>query len=93
VTGGAGFVGSHLCDALIARGEHVTCLDNLSSGSMTNLERVIDHPAFCFLEQDVAEDIAVDGPVDLVVHLASPASPADYLAHPLETLAAGSEGT
>jgi dTDP-glucose 4,6-dehydratase len=93
VTGGAGFLGSHLCDALIARGDEVVCLDNLSTGRLANIDHLIDHPRFLFAQCDVSEGVSVDGKVDAVAHLASPASPPDYLRMPLETLAVGSKGT
>lgn len=93
VTGGAGFVGSHLCDALIARGDPVICLDNLATGRVENIEHLTDHPLFRFSECDVSVTVDVDGPVDAVVHLASAASPPDYQRLPLETLAVGSRGT
>ena len=93
VTGGAGFVGSHLCDALIARGDPVICLDNLATGRVENIEHLIDHPLFRFSECDVSVTVDVDGPVDAVIHLASAASPPDYQRLPLETLAVGSRGT
>jgi dTDP-glucose 4,6-dehydratase len=93
VTGGAGFLGSHLCDALVSRGDSVVCLDNMSTGRLDNIEHLLGHPAFQFAEADVSAGIEVAGPVDAVAHLASPASPPDYLLRPLETLAVGSEGT
>jgi dTDP-glucose 4,6-dehydratase len=93
VAGGAGFLGSHLCDALLARGDEVVALDNLSTGAVANLADARTHADFTFLELDVAADADVDGPVHAVVNLASPASPPIYLALPLETLAVGSEGT
>lgn len=93
VTGGAGFVGSHLCDALITRGDPVICLDNLATGRVENIEHLIDHPLFRFSECDVSVTVDVDGPVDAVIHLASAASPPDYQRLPLETLAVGSRGT
>jgi len=93
VAGGAGFLGSHLCDALVGRGDQVVCLDNLSTGRIDNIEHLIGVPGFEFHECDVATGIEVNGPVDAVAHLASPASPPDYLRLPLETLAAGSRGT
>jgi dTDP-glucose 4,6-dehydratase len=92
VTGGAGFVGSHLCDRLLAEGHHVVCLDNLDTGSLQNIEH-IDSPAFEFQNIDVTERIEVAGRVDFVFHLASPASPIDYLRLPLHTLKVGSYGT
>jgi len=93
ITGGAGFLGSHLCEALIDRGDAVVCVDRLSTGRLANLTHLLDHPAFEFIMSDVAERIEVAGAVDAVAHLASPASPPDYLMLPLETLAVGSQGT
>jgi dTDP-glucose 4,6-dehydratase len=93
VTGGAGFVGSHLCDALLDRGDEVVAVDNLVTGSMANVERLSSRPGFSFLEQDVSVGLDVDGPVDAVMHLASPASPADFERIPLEILLVGSAGT
>jgi dTDP-glucose 4,6-dehydratase len=93
VTGGAGFLGSHLCEALLTRGDAVVCIDNLFSGSMRNIEKLMHLPNFDFVEGDVTREILVAGPIAAVAHLASPASPPDYLRHPLETLAAGSRGT
>ncbi len=93
VTGGAGFLGSHLCDALIERGDRVVCVDDLSTGSEENVAGLRGNSSFEFLVADVSGAFDVDGPVDAVLHFASAASPPDYLAHPLETLAVGSEGT
>ena len=93
VTGGAGFLGSHLCDALIARGDSVICVDDLSTGNLDNLAGLVGHRRFRFVEADVSASLDVRGPVDAVAHLASPASPPDYLRRPLETLAVGSRGT
>jgi dTDP-glucose 4,6-dehydratase len=93
VTGGAGFLGSHLCAALIARGDEVVCVDNLSSGSKSNLEPLADLPGFEFMETDITNGISVTARVDAVAHLASPASPRDYLRFPLQTLLTGSLGT
>lgn len=93
VTGGAGFVGSHLCRALVARGEDVVCVDNFSTGAEANIADLNDHPRFQLLVQDVSVGLAVDGPVHAVAHLACPASPPDYLRLALETLAVGSRGT
>lgn len=93
VTGGAGFLGSHLCDALIARGDQVTCLDNLSTGWPDNIEQLAGHANFEFYQHDVAAPFEVNGPVDAIAHLASAASPPDYLRLPIETLRAGSRGT
>jgi dTDP-glucose 4,6-dehydratase len=93
VTGGAGFLGSHLCDALINRGDSVVCVDNLSTGRRSNIEHLLGNPEFEFIMADVSDDIPVAGHVDAVAHLASPASPPDYHRMPLETLAVGSRGT
>jgi dTDP-glucose 4,6-dehydratase len=93
VAGGAGFVGSHLCDALLARGDEVVALDNLSTGSMDNLVDAQVRPLFVFRCCDVSACADVDGEVDAVMNLASPASPPVYLSMPLETLSVGAEGT
>ena len=93
VTGGAGFLGSHLCDRLIERGDEVVCVDDFSTGRRANVAHLEDHPAFTLVRADVASELPVDGPVGAVLHLASAASPPDYLDRPLETLAVGSEGT
>jgi dTDP-glucose 4,6-dehydratase len=95
VTGGAGFLGSHLCDALVARGDRVVCVDDLSTGRLANIAHLLDRPdgALELVVADVAGELPVQGPVAAVAHLASPASPPDYLARPLKTLAVGSEGT
>jgi dTDP-glucose 4,6-dehydratase len=92
VTGGAGFLGSHLCDHLLAHGQRVICIDNLDTGSLGNIEHVRD-PNFVFLNQDLTEYVEVEGAVDRVYHLASPASPIDYQRLPLHTLKVGSQGT
>ena len=92
VTGGAGFLGSHLCDELLRRGHRVICIDNLETGSLNNIEH-IRMPDFLFLQSDIIEPYYVDEPVDFVFHLASPASPIDYLRLPLHTLKVGSHGT
>jgi dTDP-glucose 4,6-dehydratase len=92
VTGGAGFLGSHLCDYLLERGHRVICVDNLVSGSLANIEHIRDD-AFRFLPHDVAEPILVDEPIDLVFHFAALASPEDYLRMPLHSLKVGSYGT
>jgi dTDP-glucose 4,6-dehydratase len=93
VTGGAGFLGSHLCEALIDRGDSVVCVDDLSSGRLTNLEPLEREASFELIIGDVSEKLDVKGHVDAVMHLASAASPPDYLARPIETLVTGSEGT
>lgn len=92
VTGGAGFLGSHLCDLLISRGHRVICVDNLETGSLTNIEH-IRTDSFVFLNHDMVEHVHIDESVDFVYHLASPASPIDYLRLPLATLKVGSYGT
>ena len=93
VTGGAGFLGSHLCDALLARGDEVICLDNLLTGSTDNIAHLLGNPNFKFVRHDVTEYIYIEGPVDNVLHFASPASPIDYLNFPIQTLKVGSLGT
>jgi len=93
VTGGAGFLGSHLCDALLQRGDEVLCLDNLITGNSDNVAHLLGNRRFRFLHHDVTEYIFIDGPVDNVLHFASPASPMDYLKLPIQTLKVGSLGT
>ncbi len=93
VTGGAGFLGSHLCDELLARGNRVICVDNLETGSLANIEHIRDPVVFRHINVDIIEPYYVDEPVDFVYHLASPASPIDYLRLPLHTLKVGSYGT
>ena len=93
VLGGAGFVGSHLCDHLIGRGDEVVCVDDFSTGRRSNVAHLDGRSGFTLVEADVSEAVPVDGAVDGVLHLASPASPPAYLARPLATLAVGSEGT
>jgi dTDP-glucose 4,6-dehydratase len=93
VTGGAGFLGSHLVDALLDRGDEVVCIDNLLTGSTDNIEHLVGRRAFTFVEHDVSRYLWVPGPVDVVMHLASPASPVDYLEMPIQTLKVGSLGT
>jgi dTDP-glucose 4,6-dehydratase len=92
VTGGAGFLGSHLCEELLHRGHRVICVDNLETGSLNNIEHIRDD-AFVHRNDDIIEPYHVDEPVDFVYHLASPASPIDYLRLPLHTLKVGSYGT
>lgn len=91
VTGGAGFIGSHLCDALLAAGQEVICLDNLATGAHSNIEQAQENPSFSFEDRDVTEPF--DFEVDAVYHLASPASPLDYYAMPVKTMLANSLGT
>ena len=92
VTGGAGFLGSHLCDELLRRGNRVICVDNLETGSLANIEH-IRADEFVHLHDDIIEPYFIDEPIDFVYHLASPASPIDYLRLPLHTLKVGSYGT
>ena len=93
VTGGAGFLGSHLSDSLLARGDEVVAIDNLVTGSVANIEHLFTHPGFTFIEHDVSNYVWVPGGVDAVLHFASPASPIDYLEMPIQTLKVGSLGT
>ena len=93
VTGGSGFVGSHMCDRLLMEGHQVVCIDNLSTGSPRNVEHLRAPPGFTLRLADVSEPFDVEGDVEMVLHLASPASPTDYLEMPLATLAVGSTGT
>ncbi|MFF3263899.1 UDP-glucuronic acid decarboxylase family protein [Streptomyces sp. NPDC002932] len=93
VTGGAGFVGSHLCRALLDAGDSVVCVDNLSTGRLRNVTDLLNHPGFTFIDADIIEPFPVSGPVDLVLHLACPASPVDYFRMPVATLRAGGHGT
>jgi dTDP-glucose 4,6-dehydratase len=93
VTGGAGLLGSHLCERLVDDGHEVLCYDSLLTGSLANLRAVEHNPGFAFRRQDVTKSFVVEGPLDWVMHLASPASPADYFAHPIHTLELGSIAT
>jgi dTDP-glucose 4,6-dehydratase len=93
ITGGAGFLGSHLCDCLVERDWEVLCLDNLITGTESNVRHLLDHPRFRIVRQDVTRYIDVPGPVDYVLHFASPASPVDYLKLPIQTLKVGALGT
>ncbi|MAT57107.1 MAG: NAD-dependent dehydratase [Ignavibacteriae bacterium] len=93
VTGGAGFLGSHLCDKLISNGLKVVCIDNLLTGSIENIEHLFGNENFSFIKHDVTNFIHVPGKVDYVFHFASPASPIDYLKLPIQTLKVGSLGT
>ncbi len=93
MSGAAGFVGSHLAEALVRRGDEVVGLDNLVTGRRRNLDTVADHGAFSLVEHDVTQPVDITGPVDAVLHFASPASPPDYHAHPVETLDVGTAGT
>lgn len=93
ITGGAGFIGSHLCDYLIEKGHEVICIDNLLTGKMDNIVHLMGHYQFRFIKHNVSDYIYVDGQVDNVLHFASPASPLDYLEFPIQTLKVGSLGT
>ena len=93
ITGGAGFLGSHLCDRLLAEGHAVICMDNFITGSPDNVAHLIGNQHFHLIEHDVTNYIYVDGPLDYVLHFASPASPIDYLQYPIQTLKVGALGT
>ncbi len=93
ITGGAGFIGSHLCERLLKEGYRVICMDNLITGKMENISHLLDNPNFKFIRQDVSKYIEIEGDLDYVLHFASPASPVDYLNHPIKTSKAGSLGT
>ncbi len=93
VTGGAGFLGSHLCDAMIARGWNIVCVDSLLTGAEENIQHLANDSRFAFVRHDVCESLDIREPVDAVLHFASPASPDDYLKFPIETLEVGSLGT
>jgi len=93
ITGGAGFLGSHLCERLLAEGYEVICVDNLITGRTENIAHLLDRPDFQFLQHDVSKPFEIEGPVDRVLHFASPASTIDYLELPIQTLKVGSLGT
>jgi len=93
ITGAAGFLGSHLCDRFIAEGHEVIAMDNLITGDMRNIDHLMDSPAFTFVNHDISQRIAIDGPLDYILHFASPASPIDYLKIPIQTMKVGSLGT
>lgn len=93
VAGGAGFIGSHLCEALLRTGHAVTCIDNLSTGRPVNIEHLHDYPSFRFVEHDIVEELPLLGPVAQVYNLASPASPPGYGRRPIETMRVNSEGS
>jgi dTDP-glucose 4,6-dehydratase len=93
VTGGAGFLGSHLCDRLLAEGHEVIAMDNLLTGNLRNIAHLSGEPHFRFVNHNVTQFIAIDGPLDAVLHFASPASPIDYLLLPIQTLKVGALGT
>ncbi|MFH1237450.1 MAG: NAD-dependent epimerase/dehydratase family protein, partial [Candidatus Aenigmatarchaeota archaeon] len=93
VTGGAGFIGSHICDWLVDEGEKVICVDNLVTGKKDNIKLLLRHPNFTFIEQDVSRGFKIAGPVDQIYHMSSPASPIDYQKLPIETMMVNSLGT
>ncbi|MBV8518732.1 MAG: SDR family oxidoreductase [Acidobacteria bacterium] len=93
ITGGAGFLGSHLCELFLSRGHEVVCMDNFLTGNPANIKHLFGHDGFTFIKQDVTNYIHIDGPLDYVLHFASPASPIDYLEKPIQTLKVGSLGT
>ena len=93
ITGGAGFIGSHLCDRLIGEGHAVICVDNLITGAATNIAQLQRHPQFRFIQHDISKPLEIPEAVDYVLHFASPASPPDYLKYPIQTLKVGSLGT
>lgn len=93
ITGGAGFLGSHLCDKYLEKGYEVICMDNLSTGSADNIDHLFGNDNFTFVKHDVTNYVYVEGQLDLILHFASPASPIDYLEMPIQTLKVGSLGT
>lgn len=93
ITGGAGFLGSHLCDRFISEGDNVYCMDNFITGSPENIEHLMGNPKFNFIEYDVTNYIYIQDDLDYILHFASPASPIDYLKYPIQTLKVGSIGT
>src|SRR4030042_5593527 len=93
ITGGAGFLGSHLCDRLLAEGLEVICMDNLITGTTDNIAHLAGHPRFTFIHYDITQYFFVEGPLDYILHFASPASPTDYLQLPIQTLKVGALGT
>jgi dTDP-glucose 4,6-dehydratase len=93
ITGGAGFIGSHLCDHFLGKGSRVVCLDNFITGSKRNIRHLLHKKNFHLVNHDISKEIRVSGTIDAVLHFASPASPPDYLKHPIPTLKVGSRGT
>jgi dTDP-glucose 4,6-dehydratase len=93
ITGGAGFLGSHLCELFLERGHEVICIDNFITGNPANIQHLIGREGFSFVKYDVTNYIHIDGPLDYVLHFASPASPIDYLSIPIEIMTVGAEGT
>jgi dTDP-glucose 4,6-dehydratase len=93
ITGGAGFIGSHLCERFLAEGHDVICLDNFITGNPANIQHLQANPRFTLLRHNISNHVEIDGPIDNILHFASPASPVDYLRHPIATLKVGSLGT
>jgi dTDP-glucose 4,6-dehydratase len=93
ITGGAGFIGSHLCERFLARGDEVICVDNLITGALANVEQLRTNDRFAFIRHDISHPLEIDGRIDNILHFASPASPVDYLQYPIQTLKVGSLGT
>jgi dTDP-glucose 4,6-dehydratase len=93
ITGGAGFVGSHLCERFLDNGHEVICVDNLITGTLGNVEHLRGRTGFSFIRHDISHPLEIDQPIDNILHFASPASPVDYLRHPIQTLKVGSLGT
>src|SRR5262245_15353325 len=93
ITGGAGFIGSHLCERFLAEGHDVVCLDNFITGNPVNVQHLVGNPRFTCVRHNISNPIEIDGPIDNILHFASPASPVDYLRHPIPTLKVGSLGT
>src|SRR5580700_2006620 len=93
ITGGAGFIGSHLCERFLAENHDVVCVDNFITGNPANIEHLRDNPHFTFLRHNISQPLEVEGAIDNILHFASPASPVDYLRHPIPTLKVGSLGT
>ncbi|MEZ6139096.1 MAG: UDP-glucuronic acid decarboxylase family protein [Zavarzinella sp.] len=93
ITGGGGFIGSHLCERFLAEGHHVVCVDNFITGSLSNLDPFRENPRFEFIGHNISFPLKISGPIDNVLHFASPASPVDYLNYPIQTLKVGSLGT
>ena len=93
ITGGAGFIGSHLCESFLGRGDEVVCMDNFSTGNRENVAALVSNPRFAMIDHNVSDYIEMDGRLDAVLHFASPASPVDYLEMPIQTLKVGSLGT
>src|SRR5262245_27087725 len=93
ITGGAGFVGSHRCERFLAEGHNVVAVDNLITGNLQNIAHLRSEPRFQFIHHDISRHLEIDGPIDNILHFASPASPVDYLNFPIQTLNAPSLGT